>query len=73
MFFSLFKGVFRKLLSIVNNCSLVFQPIKGNFPSLPLVRLKAKTTQDYKNQNVTNMQICSTIAKAKNFAVRAWL
>ena len=35
MFHSLFKGIFRKLLSMVKTCSLVFWPRKGNslFPS----------------------------------------
>ena len=40
MFHSFFKGVFRKLLSMVNNRSLVFRPMKGNFPCFPLVRPK---------------------------------
>ena len=40
MFDSFFKGVFRKLLSMVNKRSLVFRPMKGDFPCFPLVRPK---------------------------------
>ena len=40
MFHSLFKVVFRKLLSMVNILSLVFRSMKGDFPRFPPVRPK---------------------------------
>ena len=54
MFHSLFKGVFRKLLSMVNNRSLVFWLMKANFP-FPSSSPKGRPTISYNVCRFSNL------------------